>query len=57
MKAKSIGDCVTSLWYEWAAEGLHGEIGMSLLLMATFAQGIMGDVWLASQQMVDWGSW
>ncbi len=53
MKAKSIGDCVTSLWYEWAAEGLHGEIGMSLLLMATFAQGIMGDVWLASQQMVD----
>lgn len=54
MKAKSIGDCATSLWYEWAAEGLHG---MSLLLMATSAQRIMGDVWLASQQMVDWGGW
>lgn len=53
MKAKSIGDCATALWYEWAMKGLYGEIGMSLLLMATSAQGIMGDVWLASQQMGD----
>lgn len=47
-----IGDCRASLWYEWAAEGLNGEIAMSLLLTATSAGGIMGDVWLESQQMV-----
>lgn len=53
MKAKSIGGCENLSLHEWAAEGLHGEIGMSLLLMATSAQGIMGHVWLVSQQMVD----